>query len=274
LAKLANRWAKKMGRVFRVEGGEAGREILAATPAADVWGIGRGLDRKLAALGVRTAWDLSRLDLAAAKKNLTVKGLKTVLELNGTQAIDDDLWPAPPKSLVSSRSFGAKISDPETLMEALASHCAAVGARLRAEKLLTPALSAFIGTAHYIDRPFQTGAAASLPAPTNHTPELIGAARRALFSCFRPGIQYARAGVMAFDLTPATPQTPSLFPPPPYVKDQEKLMAAVDRINREYGRGAIGFSATKGQAPWRTRRDRLSQGSTTSWAALPVAKAV
>jgi DNA polymerase V len=271
LAKLANRWAKKLSRVFRLpEAPWALDDLLAKTPVADVWGIGSGSTRKLARLGIATALDLRRLDPVVAKRELTVKGLKTVWELNGVQAIDDDLAPVPAKSLMSSRSFGAKVTEFEPLMAAIAGHCETIGARLRAEKLLTSALSVFIGTAHYISRPTQTGAVVEPKEPTDYTPALIKAARLALTSCYRPGLKYARAGVMAFDLRPA--ERVSLLATPAYLNQRAELMAAVDQVNQRYGRGTLGFTANQ-KAPWRTRFDRLSKVSTTAWGSLPVVKA-
>jgi DNA polymerase V len=274
IAKLANLWAKKKSRVFQLEANTAEYEdILAQTPVGDIWGIGRRLALKLESVAVKTALDLSRLHLAEAKRLLTVKGLKTVMELNGTQAIEDDLYPTPPKSLVSSRSFGTKVIEPGPLMEALIYHCETVGARLREEGLLTPALSVFIGTAHYIDRPFNAGATAQLPDPTNYTPTLIKAARQALESCYRPGFQYARAGVMVFDLRPREPETRSLLAFPPAPEERANLMTAMDQINQKYGRAAIKFAAQgQSDAPWRMRRNRLSPISTTEWESLPIVK--
>jgi DNA polymerase V len=274
MAKLANLWAKKKSRVFQLKvNTEEYAEILSQTPVGDVWGIGRRLSQKLEKLGIKTAMDLSRLHPAEAKRLLTVKGLKTVLELNGSQVIDDDLDPGPPKSLVASRSFGVKVSDPETLMEALAGHCETVGARLRAESSLTPVLSVFVAASHYADKPISVGAEVRLSSPTNYTPTLIKAARRALENCYRPGFQYARAGVMVFDLQPEVGQTLSLLDSSPPV-GEGRLMAAMDQINQQYGRKTIRFAAQgRLDAPWRMRRERLSPVSTTDWPGIPVVKA-
>jgi DNA polymerase V len=274
MAKLANHWAKKKGRVFRLQAStDEYSEILTQTPLGDVWGIGRRLTQKLERLGLKTAWDLSRLRLSEAKRLLTVKGLKTVLELNGVQAIEDDLCPVAPKSLVSSRSFGTKVIEPGPLMESLISHCETVGARLREEGLLTPVLSIFIGTVHFIENPFSSGAEVRLSSPTNYTPTLIKAARQALDNCYRQGFQYARAGVMVFDLRSEKGQTPSLWDEAPSAS-QGKLMAALDQINQRYGRNTIRFAGQGDlDAPWRMRRRRMSPVSTTDWSGLPIVKA-
>ncbi|MDR1085820.1 MAG: Y-family DNA polymerase [Deltaproteobacteria bacterium] len=276
IAKLASHWAKKMGRVFRLEAdsGEYG-DILAQTQVSDVWGIGRGLSEKLNKTGIFSALELSRLRPAAAKKLLTVRGLKTVLELNGTQAIDGDFTPVHPKSFVSSRSFGRKVETIEPLSEALAGHAASIGAKLRAAETVAAVVSVFIGTAHYADRPFQTGATVLVPEATDYTPRLMEAVRKALKSCFRPGFKYARAGVMAFDLRPKTgPEEISLSGPPtdrnPAPNRPDSLMAALDRINHRYGRETVRFSAQgQPEADWRMKREKLSEISTTDWGGLP-----
>jgi DNA polymerase V len=272
IAKLANHWAKKKGRVYRLSPGTPEfEEILVQTAVKDVWGIGSRLSQKLQKMGIMTAADLRSMDLAAAKKLLTAKGVKTVQELNGQEAIYDDLYAEPFKSLVSSRSFGTKVVSFEPLMESLAFHCETVGTKLRLAELLTPYLSVFIGTGHYIDNPFQTGATVRLPAPTSYTPHLIQAARNALEHCYRTGFEYARAGVMAFELCADAPED-SLWPAEPDLS-KANLMGVMDQINNLYGRGTIKFSAQGSPAAkWRMRRNKLSGISTTDWSELPLVK--
>jgi DNA polymerase V len=111
LAKLANHWAKKKSRVFQLTLDSPELEdILEKTNVSDIWGIGRRYSQKLEDLGIKTARALRDMELPLAKKLLTVMGQKTVLELRGSQCFVDDLNPPPRKSLVSSRSFGKKVT--------------------------------------------------------------------------------------------------------------------------------------------------------------------
>jgi DNA polymerase V len=269
LAKLANHWAKKMGPVLRLEAGsEKLEDLLERTPLADVWGVGGRLAAKFQAMGLATAKDLRNLDPARAGARLGVTVERTIHELRGVQRITGDLAPAVRQTLVSSRSFGQAIKGMEDLAEALSHHCAVAGERLRSEGLSAGGLSVFIGTSHFDDKPFHSGATLALRRPTSHTGELIAAARAGLERAFRPGPGYRKAGVTLFEISKAAKS--SLLPPPPEVEAGRRLMAALDAINAKHGKDAIKYSAQGGESPrWALRRDKLSPLSTTDWEELP-----
>ncbi|MDR1546711.1 MAG: Y-family DNA polymerase [Deltaproteobacteria bacterium] len=273
LAKLANRWAKEQGPVLDLTADERRLdELLARTAAEDVWGIGRRLAVKLERLGVKTAEDLRAFDPLRARRLFGVTVQRTVMELGGLPSADDDLDPTPRKTLVSSRSFGRRISELEDLSQALAARCAQAGERLRREELLAGRLSIFIGTGRVDDEPFEAGATARLPWPTSSTLEFVKAARTALERAYQPGRRYGRAGVMLLELSEKKPDR--LFPPAPAAVRSEALMRSLDLINARHGRETIKFSAQGPAEPvWGLRRDRLSEVSTTAWAELPTAKA-
>jgi DNA polymerase V len=79
---------------------------------------------------------------------------------------------------------------------------------------------------------------------------------------------------MAFGLLPEAAEGPGLLEPPSFLGQRASLMAAVDKINRQYGRETVKLTARGGaKAPWRARWGRLSPISTTDWDSLPVVKA-
>jgi DNA polymerase V len=270
LAKLANHWAKRLGPVFGLEIGSPGLEdVLDQTPLTDVWGVGSRLAAKMRAMGLATARDLRDAPPAEAGRRLGVVVERTILELRGHQRLEADLMAVPRQTMVSSRSFGRKITRADDLAEALAHHCAEAGERLRREGLKAAGLSVFIGTGHFDERPFHTGATVRLPRSTDHTGDLIAAASLALSRSFRPGRAYRKAGVMLFELSDSAAR-PSLFGPPPEAAAGRKLMEAFDLINSRHGRGAIKYAAQGGQSPrWDLRREMLSDLSTTDWTGLP-----
>ena len=136
LAKLANLWAKKKERVFKLALGSTELEkILEATPTVDIWGIGRKQSAKLEKLGIRNARQLRDMDTDRALKLLTVTGQQTVFELRGFQCIMEDQMPVPRKTLINSRSFGRRVTRKEDLAQAVTMHCSIAGERLRREKM-------------------------------------------------------------------------------------------------------------------------------------------
>ncbi|MDR1656836.1 MAG: Y-family DNA polymerase [Deltaproteobacteria bacterium] len=272
LAKLANHWAKTMGPVFQLEmGTDVLEQILGQTPVEDIWGVGRRLSVKLQRLNVTTAKALRDMEPARAGQIFGVLTEGTVCELRGYQYLKHDLAPAPRQTMVSSRSFGRRVTAFEDLAEALAHHCAVIGEKLRREGLKAAGLTVYIGTGHYDAQPFQTGATVTLSRPTNHTGELIKAAGLALERSFQSGHNYLKAGITVFELTEAESQRPTLFGPPPGEAKNNKLMEALDRINGRYGCDTVRYSAQGDLNPdWGLRREKLSDISTTDWSSLPV----
>lgn len=71
-------------------------EALKKLPIGDVWGIGRRHEKRLTAMGVRTAYDFSVLPREWVRRNMTVVGDRLWREMNGTPCISLEL--APPTS--------------------------------------------------------------------------------------------------------------------------------------------------------------------------------
>jgi DNA polymerase V len=122
LAKLANRWAKKISRVLRLElGSEQLEEILEKTPVGDIWGIGRRLAARLEKQGITKARQMRDLDNKSAKKIFNIIGQRTILELQGVQCLEEEVAETR-KTLFNSRSFARPVIKKEELKEALAYH--------------------------------------------------------------------------------------------------------------------------------------------------------
>ncbi len=122
LAKLASRCAKKAPAqegVFDLSACKEPEAILAATAVDDVWGIGPRHAKRLLARGVRTALDFSRLQPDWVRKEMTIVGLQTQMELRGISCLSFASAPASRRSVLCSRSFGQLIEDKEHLREAV-----------------------------------------------------------------------------------------------------------------------------------------------------------
>ena len=277
LAKLANLWAKKRTRVFNLETGSSELEaILAETPTEDVWGIGRRLSDKLARMGIYTARQLRDMDLCTAKKHLTVVGQRTVLELRGIQCVMEEM-PAPRKTLVSSRSFGRRVTRKEDLAEALAMHCSIAGERLRQEGLVARALQAWVMTSHHMDEPYCClNAHVNLHLPTNITSELIEGANEALERCYESGHGFMKGGIMLYELSEADRRQMTLMEAAvtPAQEKKRALMRALDKVNDKYGRDTMRIAGQGAKdAFWHMRRELMSGHMTTQWNQLPKIKA-
>lgn len=273
LAKLANLWAKKRTRVFKLDLGSTELEdILGATPTVDVWGIGRRQAAKLEKIGIQTARQLRDMDPDRALKMLTVVGQRTVLELRGFQCIMEDQTPVPRKTLINSRSFGRRITTKEDLAQAMTMHCTIAGERLRQEKIEAAGLSVHMQTSMHVEEPyFSTSASVSIPIPTNSTALLIRAAMDALDKCYQPGHGYMKGGILLYDLQEQGSRQLTLMEAAVTPKQQRdtNLMQALDTINDRYGRDTLRYLAQGPvKAHWHMTRNLLSGALTTKWSEL------
>ena len=273
LAKLANHWAKKGGRVLVFEiGSRQLEDILEKTPVGDVWGIGRRSRARLEEIGIIKARQLRDLEEGTSRKLFSVVGRRTIQELRGRQCIEDD--PAPVRqSLFNSRSFGRPVADKEELLEALSYHCGIAGERLRAEGLTAGSLSIHLATSWFGEQPFQTGSTIEFGRFTGDTRIFMRAAKEALGRCFRSGIKYAKAGVLLQDIGPAQRQSISLFDEISEPEAQGGLMLALDEINRKFGKNTIRLGAQgEPDATWHMKRNMKSRNYTTDWGELAEVK--
>jgi DNA polymerase V len=105
----------------------------------------------------------------------------------------------------------------------------------------------------------------------------VRATGRLLEVIYRSGPGYKKAGVQLYDIRPNRPHQESLFGR--RRSEDEQLMKAVDRINREHGTGTVGLAAAglpgseSAGRDWTMKRRRTSPRYTTRWDELPVAEA-
>lgn len=276
LAKAANHIAKrnpKYGSLFSLARDEARIDcFLAKMPVEEIWGIGRGHARKLAACGIRTALQLKNADDAWLRKTLTVTGWRCALELRGI--VCQTTWQNydwKRKTVLHSRSFGNRVRGLDELSQAIATFTARCAERLRAMGLVAGGVWIRARTSVFDGNYNSCSGSALLPAPTSDTRKLAAAALAILRRAYVGGYPYAKAGVMFFDLAPAQKRQLCLFEPDN--ARSEKLMGVVDRINQRYGMLAARFGAMGlNRADWHMRQERRSPDYTTRWTDLPLAR--
>jgi len=91
---------------------------------------------------------------------------------------------------------------------------------------------------------------------------------------YRPGYRYRKAGVMLAGILKQGYRQQDLFSPLVAAKEDQPLMAALDKINGKWGRHTIqyGMSAEAGK-PCSMHQARKSPAYTTNWHELPLVKA-
>jgi DNA polymerase V len=256
-------------------------ELLRRVPVGDIWGIGSAYEEKLHQKGVASAAGFRALPDPWIRSEMTAQGLRTAWELRGRSCLDLELVrhegsPAR-KTLVRSRSFGERVESKANLREALAKHAQRAAEKLREENLVAKGIKVFITTKRFGDPPhYSNGVGGSLPEHTACGAPFVKASRHLLEPIYRHGPGYKKAGVCLYDIRPKRPHQESLFGQGR--REDEDLMEAVGRINREHGKGAIGLAAAglpggKGNLgrEWTMKQQKRSPRYTTRWDELPVA---
>ena len=276
LAKIANRLAKKghgSGSVLEWSRLPCPDTTLSALPVEDIWGIASRSGARLRKLGIDNALALRDSDPRRVRSHFGVVMERMVLELRGVSCLPLEEAPPPRKQIVTSRSFGIRLRKLDDLRAAVAGFAARAGEKARTQGLRAQALNVFIHTSPFdTAKPFYSnGLTLPFRSPTSDTSLLIRAAQFGLARIFRPGHEYQKAGVMLLDLIPAGHEQLSLFEPvrsDPLRSD--RLMAAVDQINRDFGRQTLRFGSETISDNWRMRAQRKSPAFTASWKELPV----
>lgn len=271
LAKLANHaaktWPATRGVVVLTERHRQ-RKLMSLLPVSEVWGIGRKLSTRLEAMGIKTALDLADTHLPFVRKTFGVTVERTVRELNGISCISVESLPAK-EQIISSRSFGERITDKQQMHEAVCQYAERAAQKLRGERRYCRHITVFIRTSPYSSEPYYSNAASrTLMTSTQDTRDIINAVVRGLDDIWREGYRYQKAGVMLNDFTDRAGQI-NLFDETPPQANSEMLMQTMDRLN-QYG-SQIWFAGQGIHQDWKMKREWLSPAYTTNWNALPVA---
>ncbi|MFP4137261.1 MAG: Y-family DNA polymerase [Halomonas sp.] len=277
LAKLANRLAKRepaFEGVCRLDaGGEATRRALSACPVDDLWGVARRSAERLALMGIENAWQLRQADPRWVRSRFSVVMERLVWELRGRPAITLDDMGEPRRRLLVSRSFGRLTGEYAELAAAVRQHCARAGEKLRRQGSLALAVQVFVRTHPFLagEPQYRNAAVVALPAPSADSRELLAAAHRALAAIWLEGFRYQKCGVMLLDLVDAERRQASLLETPEDDARRarsQRLMATLDRLNREMGRDTVRFGLPGRDNAWALRCERRTPRYTTRWGEL------
>jgi len=281
LAKLANHVAKKnplLGGVCDLTDPEQYDHWIIRVPVADIWGVGPANARRLEALGCDSAADVRDLNTRIARKAMTVVGERLVHELRGVACLDLETLAATRKGCAVTRSFSERVEDRATMEQAVATHAARLGEKLRREGLATDHVTVFYHTSeHDRGKPQRSvSTVVTLPEASNDTRVLVKAALHGVGRTWRDGFRYSKAGIVTTDLVPLAASQRAM--PGLGQLDREMgaaLMEALDACNRRFGRGAVvpGAAGFAPKRSWSTKFEMRSPRYTTRLDELPVVAA-
>lgn len=275
LAKLANLVAKKHPRSkgvfnYNVLTEAQKTKLLERLPVEEVWGIGSKLSSKLAAMNIHTIQDLKVSHTPTLRTRFGVLLEKTQRELQEVSCIEIQEVQPGKKQIISSRSFGQAVTDVNVLKDAMSMFVANACVKLRAQQGHAALIQVFLLTnRHRKDEPqYSPSIAVPLPYPTSDSLEVSRWAEHLVGKMFKPGYKYKKAGIVLSEISPASQKQADLLEP--ITTNNEKLMSALDNLNKRYGRGTVKISTQGAYKQWQMKQERKSPSYTTNWHAIPV----
>ncbi|MFA6271270.1 MAG: Y-family DNA polymerase [Candidatus Paceibacterota bacterium] len=280
LAKLANHVAKKRPEYsavcdFTGLDTPALDQLLGQIEVGEVWGVGPRISPRLQHMGIMTVLNLKNAPRGKIRQQFSVVMERTIAELNGESCIAMEDVAPPKQQIMSSRSFGVPVFDLAELQQSVASYTARAAVKLRNQASLAGAIQVYIRTSPFKERESQYSQGVTVPLafPTSDSRTLVGAALAGLERIFRPGFAYAKSGIMLMNLIPEDRRELTLFDDPVQLGRSNALMSVMDRINRNFGKGAVRLFGEGADQRWKMRTGNRSPNYTTRISDLVVAKA-
>ena len=203
LSKVANSIAKKeeTSNVCDLREVEKIEAVLATFDIEEVWGISKGWGARLRSIGINTGLELMQADPEDIRKRISVVGQRTVMELNGYPCIDIEETKRK-KTIISSKSFGQKVTEIDDIKEAVSSYAARATEKLRDQKSKAKTISVYLRTS-----PFEKGGnrytksrTVQFIVPTSNTARIIAEANKIIDEIYCEGYRYQKTGITLLNL--------------------------------------------------------------------------
>lgn len=120
------------------------------------------------------------------------------------------------------------------------------------------------------ERQYRASHAVRLPVATSDTAILLNAATHAVDKIWRTGFRYKKAGVELLELSPPGLVQGDLWTAPDS-RRRKAIMASIDQLNADHGRGMVRFGASGVTQGWKLRCEQRSKRYTTEWDELLLA---
>jgi DNA polymerase V len=269
LAKIAVELAKKSPKthgVLNLTGSPYRALALQRTALKDIWGVGPRLVKRLEHEGIHNAEELCQKEDGWLLKRFSVMLVRTVYELRGISCLGSVTRDPHQKSIIYSRSFGTPVETFEAMREAVSAYTARAAEKMRHQRLSVRTLNVYIATSkfHPWEPPYANAAMMHLPVASDNTSELLFYAQRGLSRIYQAGYRYKKARITLLDLVPTHQIQQGLFDTADRTKSS-RLMAALDRMNRDFGAGTVHYASEGFEKAWRMRQESRSRRYTTSW---------
>ena len=273
LSKVANSIAKKeeTSNVCDLREVEKIEAVLATFDIEEVWGISKGWGARLRSIGINTGLELMQADPEDIRKRISVVGQRIVMELNGYPCIDIKETKRK-KTIISSKSFGRKVTEIDDIKEAVSSYAARATEKLRDQKSKAQTISVHLRTSPFEKEGnrYTNSRTVQFIVPTSNTARIIAEANKIIDEIYCEGYRYQKTGITLLNLVNEKHVQESFYDES--YKGEEIIMEVLDQVNSYYGRNTIFHAAQGTKRKWVMKSDSRSKKYTTSLKELPLVK--
>lgn len=274
-AKLANFIAKKnayyKGICNLITMDPCNRDdLIAQIDVAEVWGVGSKFAKKLNDLKIYSVFDLAISNPFEMKNKFGVVMQRTVLELQGQACIELEPKEPAKKQIISSRSFGQRITVLQDLKEAATLFTHNAIKRLRKQELLCGEITGFVQSNPFSksEKFYSKAIVYKFPEPTDNILEMVHIVTAMMSQAYLPGINFKKCGVILSDLKPKNQHIYDLLTDMRDIQKKESFMRTFEEIHNKFGKKKLAVGAC--QLPgrnWTMNQERLSNNPFT-WEGL------
>ena len=263
--KIARKFPKKTNGVYVIDSEDKRIKALKWIKIESVWGIGRGLQKRLKTRNCINAYDFTQLSDEWVKTNMAIVGLRLKKELLGIPILTLEDPIRQKKAIATTRSFEYTYSDLDNLKERISTFATSCAEKLRKQHSCCNMVYIFIKTNRHNkigERYESINTIINLPYPTDSSLIISKYATEALKDIYKKGLHYKKAGVILMGLAPKNERQLNLF-----VTENPKhqpLMQTIDSLNEKYQSHKIKLGNQDLKRKWKMRQERLSPKYTTN----------
>lgn len=236
------------------------KHIFSQISVDEIWGVGRQHAKKLNQLGIQSVLDFIFANEKLIRNQFSIVMHRTWLELRGQACIELEDTPPNKKQIISSRSFGQKVTELNDLKAAVSLYTEKAIERLVAEDQLCGCLMVFGYSSPFDERePFYKGEASfGFPEATDNVMALVKKATELMESVYKKGVKFKKCGVILTGLEPKKGHIYDMLSNQEQIEKSEKLLKAWADIRDKYGSKGLSVGAGGLGGNWSMQRCNLT----------------
>ncbi|RMZ51843.1 Y-family DNA polymerase [Flavobacteriaceae bacterium PRS1] len=260
--KIARKFPNETKGVYVIDSEEKRIKALKWIKLEAVWGIGRGLQKRLSAENCKTAYDFVQLTDDWIRNHFSITELKLKKDLEGIPTLKLDELKTK-RAIATTRSFEYTFSDLDNIKERVSTFATSCAEKLRKQGSSCHTIIVMLSSDRhkkYLEQ-HHASTKVNLSYPTDSSLIISNNAIKAVTSIYKKGVKYKRAGVIVTGLVPTNNHQLYLFE---HENPKHKpLMSVIDNMNKKYKGYKIKLGNQDLERTWKMHQERLSPRHTT-----------